>query len=377
MTLAPRAAYVHIPFCAHKCGYCDFASVEGMDALADRYLSALELELKQRLHQPQNVDTIFVGGGTPTRLTTAQLSRLTEMLRHWLLLAPDGEWTVEANPGTLDRDKVAILADAGVNRVSLGAQSFDRDVLTVLERNHDPADVPKAVDLVAERIDRWSLDLIFGVPSSTLNTWRADLAATLALGPAHLSCYGLVYEKGTPLWKRWNRGDVAALDEDLERDMYEATIETLGAAGLPMYEISNFARPGHECRHNLIYWANEPYHGLGLGAARYIDGFRAINTRELGTYLRRIESGEDPTGPGESLQPEARARETAVLNLRRTQQGIQRLDFLARTGFTLDDLAADALDRHRRLGNLEDNGERVRLTPSGVFLADTVMADLL
>jgi oxygen-independent coproporphyrinogen-3 oxidase len=373
----PRAAYVHIPFCAHKCGYCDFASVAGLDSLAGRYLSALERELSLRLAEPQSVDTLFVGGGTPTQLEPRLLERLMTLLRRWLPLSPGGEWTVEANPNTLDATKVGILADAGVGRISLGAQSFDPNALKVLERNHHPGDVSRAVELITRRFRSWSLDLIFGVPGSSLSSWLSDLDAALALAPAHLSCYGLVYEKGTPLWKSLVRGQVQPLDEDLERTMYEATIDRLEAAGLAMYEISNFARPGAECRHNLVYWANEPYFGFGLGAARYLDHVRASNTRDLSAYLRRLESGLVPTGPSEQLPPEARARETAILNLRRTRLGIDRAEFTARTGFQLDDLCGPALERHRQAGLIVDDHRRVRLSRAGLFLADTVMADLL
>ena len=202
----PRAAYVHVPFCAHKCGYCDFASLAGSDHLADRYLSALEREIAMALKEPQHVDTIFVGGGTPTRLDPAQLGRLTALIGRWFPLAQGGEWTVEANPGTLDEEKVAILAEAGVNRLSLGAQSFQQPLLTALERNHGPDEVPRAVELVRPRIDRWSLDLIFGIPGSTLADCEADIDAALALLPSHLSCYGLVYEKGTNLWRQLQAG---------------------------------------------------------------------------------------------------------------------------------------------------------------------------
>src|SRR3954447_5052114 len=171
----PRAAYVHIPFCAHKCGYCDFASLAGSDHLADRYLAALERELESTFCEPQPVDTIFVGGGTPTRLDSSQLSRLMSVIRRWFDLTPGGEWTVEANPGTLDEPKVEILAAAGVNRISLGAQSFQPNLLKTLERNHAPDEVARAVELVRRRFPRWSLDLIFGVPGSTLSDCETDL----------------------------------------------------------------------------------------------------------------------------------------------------------------------------------------------------------
>lgn len=372
----PRAAYVHIPFCAHKCGYCDFASLAGMDHLADRYLAALEREMAM-MGVPNEVDTIFVGGGTPTRLDAGSLSRLLAMIRRWFPLAEGGEWTVEANPGTLDEEKVDVLASGGVNRVSLGAQSFDPGLLRVLERNHAPEEVARALEWIRPRFLRWSLDLIFGVPGSTPALWEADLEAALALGPSHLSCYGLVYEKGTALWKQWQAGQVRAVDEEVERAMYAHTIDRLERAGLAMYEISNFARPGHESRHNLVYWANDAYFGVGVGAARYVRGVRSVNTRELPAYLRRIEAGEPATGPTETLDPEGRARETAVLMLRRTVTGIERPDFAQRTGFGLDDLAGPIVERHVAGGLLDDDGGRVRFTREGLFLADSVLCDLL
>jgi oxygen-independent coproporphyrinogen III oxidase len=372
----PRAAYVHIPFCAHKCGYCDFASLAGVDHMADRYLAALEREMAA-LGAQHGVDTIFVGGGTPTRLDAPSLDRLLASIRRQFPLAPGGEWTVEANPGTLDAEKADVLASGGVNRVSLGAQSFQPELLKALERNHSPEEVPRALDWIRPRFPYWSFDLIFGVPGSTPELWEADLETALALGPAHLSCYGLVYEKGTALWKQWRAGLVREVEEESERTMYEHTIDRLAREGLAMYEISNFARPGHESRHNLVYWANDAYYGVGLGAARYVDGIRSVNTRELPAYLRRIEAGEPATGPTETLDPEARARETIVLMLRRTALGIDRPDFEHRTGFDLDALAGPVVARYVSRGLLEDDGQRVRFTREGLFLADTVLCDLV
>jgi len=373
----PRAAYVHVPFCAHKCGYCDFASLAGVDHLADRYLTALEREIEMSLGEPQEVETIFVGGGTPTRLDARQLSRLTTIIKRWLILVPGGEWTVEANPGTLDTEKADVLARAGVDRISLGAQSFQSDLLRVLERHHGRAEVEQAVEIVRPRFAHWSLDLIFGVPGSTLSDWSHDLETALGFGPAHLSCYGLVFEKGTALWNQRQSGRVRPIDEDVERQMYETTIERLAAAGLEMYEISNFALPGHESRHNLAYWANDAYFGFGVGAARYLRGVRSVNTRDLLAYLRRIESGESATGACEELPAEARARETAILMLRRIRIGIARDDFLRRTGFELDALAGTTVERFKNQGCLEDDGRRVRLSREGLFVADRVLCELL
>jgi len=196
----PRAAYVHVPFCAHHCGYCDFAIAVGQDHLAELYLDALESEMAT-LGSPQSVRTIFIGGGTPTHLSSEQLARLLTSIRRWLPLQTGGEFTIEANPDTLDADKTAVLADHGVNRVSLGAQSFHPHLLDVLDRKHLPSHVSQAVERVCRRIAAVSLDLIFGAPGQTEKEWRADLAAALALEPDHLSTYGLTYEKGTPLWK--------------------------------------------------------------------------------------------------------------------------------------------------------------------------------
>jgi oxygen-independent coproporphyrinogen-3 oxidase len=284
---------------------------------------------------------------------------------------------VEANPGTLDEEKIEILAAAGVNRISLGAQSFQPDLLRTLERNHGPDEVARAVDLVRPRFPRWSLDLIFGVPGSTLRDCETDLDTALALGPSHLSCYGLVYEKGTNLWKQWQAGQVVPVDEDVEREMYEAVIDRLEGAGLAMYEISNYARRGEESRHNLVYWANEAYFGVGLGAARYVRGVRSVNTRDLSAYLRRIEAGEPATGPSEVLEPEARARETAVLMLRRTVQGLNREDFQIRTGYCLDRLAGPELAKAVDEGLLDDDGSRLRFTREGRFLADRVLSAIV
>ena len=374
--LWPRAAYIHIPFCAHKCGYCDFASLAGVDHLADRYLLALECEMA-KMGAPQPVDTIFVGGGTPTRLDAGQLERLLAMTRRWYPLSEGGEWTVEANPGTLDEEKADVLARGGVNRVSLGAQSFQPQLLQALERNHSPDDVPRALDLIRPRFPTWSFDLIFGVPGSTVENWRSDLEMALSLEPSHLSCYGLVYEKGTSLWKQWKAGDVREVDEEVERTMYEHTIDRLARAGLAMYEISNFARPGQESRHNLVYWANDAYFGVGVGAARYVNGVRSVNTRDLHAYLRRVEEGLEATGPTETLDAEARARETAVLMLRRVVRGIDRSDFAERTGFDLETLSGPIIQKYVNQGLLEEERGRVRFTRAGLFLADSVLCDLV
>ena len=297
-------------------------------------------------------------------------------IRRWLPLRPDGEWSVEANPDTLDAEKIAVLADHGVNRVSLGAQSFHPHLLDVLDRKHLPGHVPQAVERLRKRIHSVSLDLIFGAPAQTETEWRADLAAALALEPDHLSTYGLTYEKGTPLWKQRERGQVRPLDEEAELSLYSTAIDVLEAAGLEHYEISSFARPGRRCRHNEVYWANEAYFGFGMGAARYVRGRRELNTRDLKTYIRRVLSSEPATFQSEELGPEERARETMAVQLRRAE-GIDRAAFRTQTGFDLEATASGSLSAIIEQGLLADDGMSVRLTRRGKYVADGVIERLL
>lgn len=371
--LWPRAAYVHIPFCAHQCGYCDFAVAVGKDHHQADYRQALAAELS-RLGQPQAVDTLFWGGGTPTYLPPRELELYLQTVLAWLSLNPGHEFSVESNPSSLDDDKIQILADHGVNRLSIGSQSFHPHLLGTLERDHQPADVARAVKRARKKIPVISLDLIFGVPGQTLNQWRDDLERALALEPEGIATYGLTYEKGTRLWKQRRQGQVCPIDEDTELAMYQLAMEMLESAGLEQVEISNFARPGYRCRHNQVYWANHAHFGFGMGAARYVQGVRAVNSRDLTTYLRRAISGQPTEFQSEKLEPRDRALETIGQQLRR-REGIIRVEFLEQTGFDLDELAGTVIEEHRQLGLLEDNGSAVFFTRQGRCVADAVLTN--
>ena len=367
---APRAAYIHVPFCAHRCGYCNFTLIAGRDDLIAAYLDALELELA-RLDEPRPVETQFIGGGTPTHLPPAQLARLLAIVRRWFSLADGGEFSIEANPFGFDADRVKILADYGITRLSLGAQSFDAGKLKLLERDHSPAEIARSVELARCRLSSFSLDLIFGTPGETLEAWRRDLASALELTPDHISTYGLTFERGTTFWSRLTHGQLTRLDEELERAMYAAAIDGLGAAGFEHYEVSNFARPGHRCRHNEIYWAAEEYHAAGPGAARYIAGRREVNHRSATSWLKRVLAGESPVAESETLSSEDRAREALVLGLRR-MEGVDRREFAARSGFEVDALVGRELARFVELGLLYEHGGRVRLSREGLFVSDAI-----
>jgi putative oxygen-independent coproporphyrinogen III oxidase len=375
-TLAsPRAAYIHVPFCRHRCGYCNFTLVAGRDELIESFLEGLKRELS-RLNEPQEIDTLFFGGGTPTHLMSDQLRRLFAIVRQWFPLAPGGELSIEANPIDLDEVKSRILAEAGVTRVSLGAQSFHSWKLAALERDHDAAAIRGAVEAARSFAQSVSLDLIFGVPDESLASWQDDLQAALALGPNHISTYGLTFEKGTAFWSRLSRGELCRLDEELERQMYETAIDTLTAAGLEHYEVSNFAQPGHRCRHNENYWTSGQYHAAGPGAARFIGGRRDTNHRSTTTYIQRVLSGQSPVAESEQLGPEDAARERFVFALRRLE-GIDIEDFAAATGFSVAQLGGETLPRLIELGLLEHAAGRLRLTRRGLLVSDAIWPEFL
>jgi oxygen-independent coproporphyrinogen III oxidase len=373
--LNPRTAYIHVPFCAHHCGYCDFAVTAGQDHLIDHYLEALALELGT-LREPRPVETVFIGGGTPTHLNPEQLQRLLETINHWLPHPRGNEFSIESTPDSLTPDKAALLKTRGVTRISIGVQSFRSESLSALDRRHTTGQIPAAVGAVRQQGLALSLDLIFAAPGSTVESWAADLNAAIALAPDHLSTYGLTYEKGTPLWKQRRSGVVQPVLEDDELAMYELAIDQLTAAGFEHYEVSNFARPGFRCRHNERYWANEAYFGFGVGAARYVGGVRELNTRDTQTYIRKLLAGESPTFQSEQLGPRDRAFETIGTQLRR-KDGIGRARFSEQTGLDLDDLVGPRLDALVAGGLLSDDGCAVRLTRRGLYVADAVIEELM
>ncbi|HET6425787.1 MAG TPA: radical SAM family heme chaperone HemW [Planctomycetaceae bacterium] len=376
----PRAAYIHVPFCRHRCGYCDFTLIAGRDDLIPRYLESLRLEMRRHPHDPSSgtteLDTLFLGGGTPTHPTAEHLRDLVRHLRERFTFAPGYEVSVEANPLDLTEEKLVVLRDAGVNRISLGVQAFEDAALICLERDHVAAEVETIVRRTQRFIPRVSLDLIFGVPGQSLGQWRTALRRAIDLGVGHISTYGLTIEKGTAFYTRQRRGEFQATPEELECDMYAAAMEDLAAAGFEHYEISNFARPGERCRHNMVYWEGREYLAYGPGAARYVDGRRETNLRSVWGWLARIDRGLSPTFESEELAPEDRARERIFLALR-LGDGINYARFHAETGFRLDELAAEAIDRHVDAGLLQDDGITLRLTRAGRFLANRVVQDFL
>jgi oxygen-independent coproporphyrinogen-3 oxidase len=388
----PRAAYVHVPFCRRRCGYCNFTLVAGRDDLIDDYLRAIELELRKvgtahpyfcndatmvgGAHPTNEIDTLYFGGGTPTHLSPGQLRRLGDVVLRRHPLAGCYEWTVEANPSDANRAMIEALSEMGVTRLSLGGQSFQVDKLRLLERDHNAEQIAQAIKHARSAGMRVSLDLIFATPGESLRNWEADLGQALALEPDHVSTYGLSFERGAAFWARRLRGRMDAVNEELEREMYALAIATLTAAGFEHYEVSNFARPGFRSRHNETYWSGRGFYAYGPGAARYIDGVRETNHRSTTTYLKRVFAGRSPIAEREKLSPERRARELLVFGLRRLD-GVSRAEFAEATGNQIDELVEGPLRNFVDLGLLTDDGERIRLTREGLFVSDALWPEML
>ncbi len=372
---APRSAYVHVPFCARRCGYCNFTVVADREDLVPAYLEALELEL-QRLGEPPEIDTLFLGGGTPTQLDAVSLSQLMKLLKRWFVLADNHEFSVEANPGELDEECASLLGGAGVNRISLGAQSFDEGKLIGLERNHNRDDIERSYRWARDTGAKVSLDLIFAAPREKLKTWRRDLQSALELAPNHVSTYGLTIERGTQFWNRQHRGVLTEVDEETQREMYELAIDTLTSAGFEHYEVSNFARPTDRCVHNQVYWQGGPYFGFGPGAASYVDGRRAVNHRSTSTYIKRMRSGVSPVESFEELGMEDRARERLVFALRMLE-GIDEQEFERETGYSIESLVGPAVERFCEGALLRRDGGRLAMTRKGLLVSDSLWPELL
>lgn len=374
-TESPRSAYIHVPFCTHRCGYCNFTVIAGRDDLTGAYLEALEKELEQ-LGQPHEVDTLFLGGGTPTHLSPQELEQLLLLTTKWFPLAAGAELSVEANPIDITPERVDVLHSGGVNRVSLGVQSFRSEKLKLLERDHDRRQVESAAELLLPRIPNLSFDLIFAAPGETLAQWEEDLQSAIALGTTHVSTYGLTFEKGTTFWNRLHHDQLHEVDEEIQREMFLAAIEHLTGTGFEHYEVSNFARPAHESRHNLQYWLGKRYFAAGPGASRHVGMIRETNHRSTTAYIRRMQQGTSPVAEHEELTSQMKARELLVFGLRMLA-GVHIPTFQKDTGMTPWELCGTEIDQFMALDLLNYSYERLRLTREGLLLADTICVELL
>lgn len=418
----PLGLYIHIPFCAKKCPYCDFNTYAGLDALFDDLIQALCLEMA-RWRAPlagRTIHTVFLGGGTPTILDEPQLNRLFAAVHDSFTLADDCEITSEANPGTVDRAKFAALHSLGVNRLSLGVQSFQAEELRFLGRFHGVADVYRAIEAARQAgFDNLNLDFMFGLPHQPLAAWLNTLEQALALAPEHLSLYSLIVEPGTPLNHWVQRGLINAPDDDLAGEHYEAAMAKLAAAGYVHYEVSNWARndnadpavtlpedglragmPSLACRHNLIYWRNQEYLGVGPGAHSHLRtpipqmdipamqtlqevvetgrvGLRWGNRKPVQSYIKRIVHRQPVMDFAEGITPTLAMGESMMLGLRLVHEGVPFAHFAAQHGADLRDIFSAELTRLRQAGLLEVDGDRVHLTRSGLLVGNQIFLQFL
>lgn len=371
---APRSAYIHVPFCRHRCGYCNFTVIADRQDLHRSYLQALQAEL-ELLGEPKEVDTLFLGGGTPTELRLSEFGELVELLHYWFPLADNGEFTTEANPEDITSDYVEIFQKAGINRVSLGGQSFNSEKLETLERNHNSEQLRACFEMLSS-ISSVSMDLIFGVPGESLDQWIVDLNSLLEFNPTHLSTYGLTIEKGTPFWSRFEKGELQELSDDEQREFYLTARRILRAKGYHHYEVSNYARPGYECRHNEAYWFGEQYYAAGPGAARFVNGYREVNHQSTTAYIRKALNGQSVVAESERVTGEDLHREILIFALRRLD-GITDEWFQQKTGVKPMELAGKEIDMFIEQGLMQRQNGRLSLTEQGLLVSDSLWPHLL
>lgn len=362
------ALYVHIPFCKQKCLYCDFVSEPGDGAKMARYLKALKEEITKTAPKAKDyvVKSVFFGGGTPTVLSAESIEEIMTLLKIHYPLAPDAEVTIEANPESLTMEKAKVYRKCGINRVSIGLQAWQEHLLKRLGRIHNRETFLKSYRTLREAgFQNINVDLMFGLPEQSMADWQETLREVIALSPEHLSCYSLILEENTPLYQQ----NPVLPDEDLTADMYELTRETLESHGYHQYEVSNFSKPGHACRHNIVYWDCKPYLGFGAAAHSYFDGERYAHHEDLEAYisapLMKLES--------EHLSTEDMENEFFLLGLRKTE-GVSLTEFESRFGHPFDTVR---LQRYAQLGLLEIKDNQMRITHKGFPVSNQILMEFV
>ncbi|MBC1888448.1 oxygen-independent coproporphyrinogen III oxidase [Listeria booriae] len=373
------AVYIHIPFCEHICYYCDFNKVFLEGQPVDEYVDLLikEMEMVTKQHTMSPVETVFVGGGTPTTLTEAQLAKLCSAISRLFPMTENAEFSFEANPGDLSISKLQVMKDHGVNRLSMGVQSFNNELLKKIGRIHTVDDVYQSVNNAKQvGFENVSIDLIFSLPGQTEADFEDTLTKALDLDLPHYSAYSLIIEPKTIFYNLMQKGKLILPGEDAEANMYEKLMSTMEKHGRKQYEISNFAKPGYESRHNIVYWSNEHYFGFGAGAHGYIGETRYANYGPLKKYMQPLQNGDLPTFQQKELSLKEKMEEEMFLGLRKVA-GVDKAHFQTKFGQSLDATFANAIDKTIEKGWLESTPESVRLTRRGRFLGNNVFQEFL
>ena len=369
--------YIHIPFCATKCYYCAFNTYTFHKEQAKAYLQALHTEIALYASETAPLQTIFIGGGTPSILSANALAQLLNNVHQHFRITTDAEITVECNPGTVDAEKLRVMQDNGVNRLSFGLQVMQDEILKQLGRIHTVDEFLQSYHLAREGgFENINIDLIFALPDQTMEAWHHTLSEVIALEPDHISAYNLVMEEKTPFYEWWQAGELHLPTEDTEADMFQYTIETLTTHGYEHYEICNFAKPNREARHNLVYWDNQPCIGLGAGAWGYINGVRYANIRGIAPYIKELSHCNKPIADTERLTGHAEKAETLMLALRK-REGISLDVYRNRFGENIEVAFGNTLKKWLDLKLLECTATHLRLTSRGLFLANEVFVELI
>ena len=369
MQTKPTSAYVHIPFCTQICYYCDFSKVFIKNQPVDSYLEHLIEEYNS--YDIKKLRTLYIGGGTPTALSACQLAFLLEKLTDKLDLSYLEELTIEANPGDLDQEKIAVLKESPVNRVSLGVQTFNDRMLKQIGRSHSEKDIYENIaNLKKAGFDNISIDLIYALPKQTMEDVKTNVAKAIALDIPHMSLYSLILENHTVFMNRMRRGKLPLPKENLEAEMFDYIIAELGKAGFEHYEISNFSKPGFESRHNLMYWDNAEYYGIGAGASGYVDGVRYKNHGPIRHYLQAVEAGNARVQE-EVLTLNEKMEEEMFLGLRK-KSGVSKKRFEEKFGLSFEEQYGAVVSELTEQGLLVADRDIVRMTKQGLFLGDTV-----
>ncbi len=367
--------YIHIPFCAAKCRYCDFLSFPAGEETRRDYTNALRREIRAFPSERYWVSSVFIGGGTPSILPAEQITETLEVLKERFLTARDAEITIEANPGTVDEKKLRRYRAAGVNRISFGCQSASDKELETLGRIHRFSDMKKSFLQAREAgFSNINIDLMYAIPGQGMESWEKTLRSAAEMAPEHISAYSLIIEEGTPFFSELEK--LALPDEDTEYLMREKTAQILKDSGYIQYEISNYAKPGFACRHNTGYWTGKEYAGFGLGASSYLDDTRFRHTRDMKTYLAMRDEFFSDRQEQEKLDTRGKMAEFMILGLRMTR-GVESEEFLRRFGVPAEEIYGGVMDRYEAAGLLKREAGRIFLTRRGISLSNIVMADML
>ena len=371
------SVYIHIPFCATKCYYCAFNTYTFHKEQAEKYLQALRTEMELYASATDSLQTIFIGGGTPSILSANALAQLLGDIHRNFTISPDAEITVECNPGTVDAEKLSIMRSSGVNRLSFGLQAMQDETLQQLGRIHTVDEFLHSYQLTRKHgFENVNIDLIFALPDQAIEAWHHTLNAVISLEPEHISAYNLVMEEATPFYEQWQAGELHLPSEDTEADMFQYTIETLTAHGYTHYEICNFAKPDQVAKHNLVYWNNQACIGLGAGACGYVNGVRYTNIRGIAPYIDALRQHNKPISDTEHLTGYAEKAETLMLALRK-REGISLENYQNRFGEEIEVALGDILNKWIDLHLLEQTDTHLRLTDHGLFLANEIFVELM